>query len=80
MGNIDYTKLGGHQAGMLAPRPSRRRRYEKRYLLLLIAAAMLPGASTPTAISYWVEVNRAAVVAAMQAVGTSVPSMAMCVV
>ena len=51
MSTIDYTTLASHLAEIPDPRSPRGRRYEWHYLLILIAAAMLTGASMPTAIS-----------------------------
>lgn len=76
MSTIDYTTLASHLAEIPDPRSPRGRRYEWHYLLILIAAAMLTGASMPTAISHWVEVNQAALIAALRPVRKSVPSMA----
>ena len=76
MSTIDYTTLASHLAEIPDPRSPRGRRYEWHYLLILIAAAMLTGASMPTAISHWVQVNQAALIAALRPARKSVPSMA----
>ena len=76
MSTIDYTTLASYLAEIPDPRSPRGRRYEWHYLLILIAAAMLTGASMPTAISHWVEVNQAALIAALRPARKSVPSMA----
>jgi predicted transposase YbfD/YdcC len=76
MSNIDYTTLVGYLAEIPDPRSPRGQRYEWRYLLLLIAAAMLTGASTPTTISNWVAMHQVTLIAALQPVRKTVPSMA----
>lgn len=76
MSNINYTTLAEHLAEIPDPRSLRGRRYEWQYLLLLITAAMLTGESTLTGISNWVQVNHAALVAALQPACKRVPSLA----
>jgi hypothetical protein len=76
MSNIDYTTLVSYLAEIPDPRSPRGQRYEWHYLLILIAAAMLTGASTPTTISNWVAMHQVALVAALRPVRKSVPSMA----
>jgi hypothetical protein len=70
MGKLDDTTISASLVAYLAtipdPRSRQGRRYEWRFLLTLIVAAMMTGESTLVGISQWVTVHEPALVAWLQ--------------
>jgi predicted transposase YbfD/YdcC len=80
MGNVDDTTIPASLVEYLAtipdPRNQRGRRYEWRFLLTLIAAAMMMGESTLVGISQWIVAHEQDLVAWLQPKCGHVPSLA----